>query len=585
MRRWVLAAAIVAVAAPAFAAEMAPETIVVRAAPRTLSAAERAVPSQVPPAERTRWRAVMADLRAQRWDAAAAGARVLSPTPLTAFVEAEVLLARGPAAAGIADPAAWLMANADLPQAGRIAAKLRASGFTTVADAPQPRQLIFVGSERAPLRSERDLKLEAAVKADTIADRPEAAEARFRSVPDASPGARAEWAQKIAWSYYRAGDDRGAIRMGALAADGPGEAGALGAWVAGLASWRTDDCATAATQFDRIATKDAPDDLAAAGAYWASRAYLACGAPQNVASRLRAAATRPTGFYGLLARRALGLDAGLDWSEPDFIKADWNYLQSLPGARRAAALVEVGELGLADRQLKHLAGIAEASRYGAILRLAARLSLPATQLWLSSRSPDGARPPLSARFPAPDWTPPRGWRVDQALVYAHALQESRFVTDAVSARGARGVMQLMPATGAKVASNLGLGGGELADPAFNIECGQSYLEELRDMSYTGGLLPKVIAAYNAGPGSVQKWNAQVRDNGDPLLFIESIPFKETRAYVEIVLRNYWMYELRDGRNPASMTALAQGMWPKFPGMPGATAVRMPRGGVLASAAP
>ncbi len=56
------------------------------------------------------------------------------------------------------------------------------------------------------------------------------------------------------------------------------------------------------------------------------------------------------------------------------------------------------------------------------------------------------------------------------------------------------------------------------------------------MSYTGGLLPKVIAAYNAGPGSVQKWNATVRDNGDPLLFIESIPFRETRHYVEVVLQ-------------------------------------------------
>jgi len=148
-------------------------------------------------------------------------------------------------------------------------------------------------------------------------------------------------------------------------------------------------------------------------------------------------------------------------------------------------------------------------------------------------------------------------------------------------------MAWMPGTAAKISRDMGEEPSRelLKDPAFNIEYGQTYLEELRDMSYTGGLLPKVVAAYNAGPGSVQKWNAAVRDNGDPLLFIESIPFKETRHYVEVVLRNYWMYELRDGRKPASMDALAQGMWPKFPGMPGPTAVRVPRSGVVMAATP
>ena len=64
------------------------------------------------------------------------------------------------------------------------------------------------------------------------------------------------------------------------------------------------------------------------------------------------------------------------------------------------------------------------------------------------------------------------------------------------------------------------------------EYGQSYLEMLRDSSHTQGLLPKVIADYNAGPGSVQKWNnGGLRDNGDVLLFMESIPFRETPTYV------------------------------------------------------
>jgi hypothetical protein len=95
------------------------------------------------------------------------------------------------------------------------------------------------------------------------------------------------------------------------------------------------------------------------------------------------------------------------------------------------------------------------------------------------------------------------------------------------------------------------------------------------MGLTGGLLPKVIAAYNAGPKPVGEWNSIIRDGGDPLLYIESIPYWETRGYVTTVLRNYWMYEGQAGK-PRSMSraALAQGMWPRFPGLPGAPAVRI-----------
>src|SRR3546814_1379636 len=98
--------------------------------------------------------------------------------------------------------------------------------------------------------------------------------------------------------------------------------------------------------------------------------------------------------------------------------------------------------------------------------------------------------------------------------------------DVVSPAGARGLMQLMPGTAAQIARRKGEPLGSLNDPRTNIEYGQYYLEELRDFSGTGGLLLKVIAAYNAGPGSVQKWNESRRDNGDPLLFIEPIPFRE-----------------------------------------------------------
>src|SRR3546814_6742505 len=126
-------------------------------------------------------------------------------------------------------------------------------------------------------------------------------------------------------------------------------------------------------------------------------------------------------------------------------------------------------------------------------------------------------------------------------------------------------MQIMPAAAIDIGRAHGrvIDRADLTRPSTNIEVGQSYLEQLRDQACTGGLLPKVIAAYNAGPVPVSAWNASTRDNGDPLLYIESIPYWETRGYVTTVLRNYWIYEGETGKKGSpSRAALAQGMWPR-----------------------
>ena len=150
----------------------------------------------------------------------------------------------------------------------------------------------------------------------------------------------------------------------------------------------------------------------------------------------------------------------------------------------------------------------------------------------------------------------------------------------VSPTGAYGLMQIMPAAATDFARERGVSidRSALTKPSTNMDIGQRHLERLRDMTgVTGGLLPKVIAAYNAGPKPVGEWNSLVHDNGDPLLYIESIPYWETRGYVTMVLRNYWMYEGQTGKSKSpSRAALAQGLWPRFPGLPGASAIRLQR---------
>ncbi|HEX7753403.1 MAG TPA: lytic transglycosylase domain-containing protein, partial [Novosphingobium sp.] len=205
-----------------------------------------------------------------------------------------------------------------------------------------------------------------------------------------------------------------------------------------------------------------------------------------------------------------------------------------------------------------------------------------TQLWMAYNAPSGSRPEPASRFPTPNWTPVGGWKVDPALVYAHALQESLFRASVVSPAGARGLMQIMPAAARDHAGALGVVGSaeDLNKPEVNLAFGQRHLEMLRDNPGTQGLLPKVMAAYNAGLLPVSRWNSEIRDQGDPLLWIESVPYWETRGYVNIVMRNYWMYERQAGGPSESRIALVQGQWPTFPGLSGSKGVRMAANGAL-----
>lgn len=564
-----------------------------------LRPADMRVPAQLGAAQRAAYREVFRDIAAGRLARASAALAAMPRGILHPTAESQILLRRG-LAAGRPALVAWLEANPDAPQARDIALLARRAGAADLPPIPPERALVPVRLTPSmgprSVRGEREVDLVFAAEARALIGQNRASEVHAlldRYAPELTSAVRSEWAARGAWDLYLALDDPGARALAGRAADGTGDWAAFGNWVAGLAAFRMHDCAAAARHFDGIGRQYANDELRASAAFWAARAHVRCGRPELAAERLRVAAgADPTGFYGLLATRLLGLKPGFDWREPDFITADWTTLSGLAGARRSVALMEVGEIGLADRELRHLARTSDSQFYEPLLRLAARLDLPATQYWLAANPPPGMKAPMAARFPTPDWRPVNGWRVDRNLVFAHALQESRFITTARSPAGARGVMQLMPGTARELSRVLVLPASDahLADPSFNVEFGQAYLEMLRDHPATGGLLPKVIAAYNAGPGSVGRWNVgEMRDNNDVLLFIESIPFRETRHYVEVVLRNYWLYEMKadaaagsEGRPVAasSLSAIAANLWPRFPGLPGVAAVPFPGAPVL-----
>ncbi|RIA45895.1 soluble lytic murein transglycosylase-like protein [Hephaestia caeni] len=592
MRGWLLVCAFAAFSAPALAAPA--DTAVDTRVPRVGADRGAAIPAQLDARQREGYRAVFAAIRDKRWTDAQLGLDLMKPGPLHAIARAELYTAAGSPKVAL-DPLLALLREApELPQAAQLSrlAALRGATDADLPPLPEVHDLRWIAG--APSRRRAKGISDAASAALAVEMRPfikaddgASAEALLGQTQGLTPEATTEWRQRVAWMYYLESDDTNARRVAATAAGDPGEWGVQAHWVTGLAAWRQRDCAVAGTSFEAVATRAGDSDMRAAGAYWASRADMACGRPDKVQGHLQTAAQYDETFYGQLARQALGIDAPM--FRPVNVSADWAQLEHRPNAQVAAALVEIGENRLADEVIRHQAEIGAASDYAALIHVTAAMNLPSTQLWLAHNAPAGATAVASARFPAPDWVPDGGWRVDKALVYAHTLQESRFRTDVVSPAGAYGLMQIMPAAAIDIGRAHGrvIDRADLTRPSTNIEVGQSYLEQLRDQACTGGLLPKVIAAYNAGPVPVSAWNASTRDNGDPLLYIESIPYWETRGYVTTVLRNYWIYEGETGKKGSpSRAALAQGMWPRFPGMSGATAIRMgdtPRATMTASA--
>ncbi|MGX7952682.1 transglycosylase SLT domain-containing protein [Tsuneonella sp. HG249] len=568
------------VSTPAFANSSAAEYFRARAGKTN-------VPELLSKAERDWYRSLFAALDAKDWARIDAMFAERPAGPLHQIARAEYFLDSASPKVELPAIEAWLAQGTELPQASQIANLGLKRGMTSLPGLPGQQQLVAQpGITRRVLpRAVEDGTMPAEVKSAILeaikADNPDAARILLDGVDAGlSSDARAEWRQRVAWSYYIENQDAAALALANTVRNGGSGAWiAEGDWTAGLAAWRLNDCTGAADAFQRVAISAYNPELNAAGYYWASRANVRCRHPEKAAEQLRGAARLDETLYGMLAREALGQEFPGRSRAPDFDLADWQRLRDQQNVRTAVALAEIGREALADEVLRHEARIGPAGEYDALSRLARELGLPSTQLWMAANAPRGAKAEPALRFPAPRWQPSDGWKVDPALAFAHALQESRFQTHAVSPAQAKGLMQITPITVREHAPRLNMSASyvNLEDPATNLSFGQRNLEMLRDSQATGGLLPKIMAAYNAGLTPISRWNAEIRDHGDPLLYMESIPYWETRGYVAIVMRNYWMYERQAGGASESRRALAQGMWPTFPELAGGVAVRLTKG--------
>lgn len=322
------------------------------------------------------------------------------------------------------------------------------------------------------------------------------------------------------------------------------------AWLAGtIAMNQLGRPGDAIGMFERYASAAKTPQTQSKGHYWAGRAAQAAGRAAEANRFFELAGTHPDQFYGQLALERLGRSIPAPGTPGS--------VQVTAGERLAFNQREIvrvarllGQQGRWQDQTLFVRAISSAvesdSEHALAAELAQGIGRPdlAVMVGRSARL-NGASDYVRTGYPVVKV--PQGHEAWTTIIHAIARQESQFDRAAVSHAGARGLMQLMPGTAREQAGKIGLSYNAPAlteDTGYNIQLGSGYFQRM--LNYYGGSYPLAVAAYNAGPGNVNKW---LKANGDPRLpgvdmvrWIEEIPIFETRNYVQRVLENAVVYD-------------------------------------------
>ncbi len=306
--------------------------------------------------------------------------------------------------------------------------------------------------------------------------------------------------------------------------------------------------ADAVKHFQKLHDGVTTDISKSRGAYWLARAHEAAGRPKDAGDWYARAAAYGQTFYGQLAARKAAAGSTKLPGDP---VATATERQSLDGRDLATMARYLGQAGDFERTrpfLLQLARLVKAPGETALLaQLALDLKRPDVGLTIARRAPQNGVTLFDAAFPVVDLGATGS--IERALALAVTRQESSFNAAAVSSSGALGLMQLLPGTARDVAGRLGVPFIQdrlTRDPAYNVQIGSQYLTEM--LQRFGGSYEIALAAYNAGPNRVARWMESMGDprtsKVDMVDWIESIPFRETRDYVQRIMEGVVVYRER-----------------------------------------
>ena len=383
-----------------------------------------------------------------------------------------------------------------------------------------------------------------------------------RSVSANALGEPESWARRrrdLSRQDMRDGNNRRAYRLAAnhfLTPDAGYSYSDL-EWIAGyIALRKLNDPDRAVQHFQRFAASvETPISLGRAG-YWLGRAHEAAGRADQAAEAYAQGARQQTSFYGLLAAERIGRPFDASLAKPPALPP-WRqagYMQSSV-TRAGLLLLSAGELDLAERFLTHLVESLDETQAAQLGAMAVEMNQPHLAVMISKRAARQGQVLSGAYYPL---HPVHAQKLPMAkeMTLAIARRESEFDPKVVSGAGARGLMQVMPATARLVAGELGIlsnhGTGRLTSEwRYNARLGANYLAGLA-AEFQGNVV-MMAAGYNAGPKRPIGWMERYGDprDGSPDIvdWIEHIPFNETRNYVMRVTESLPIYRARLGEKP------------------------------------
>ena len=337
------------------------------------------------------------------------------------------------------------------------------------------------------------------------------------------------------------------------------------AWLtAGLANWRRGDLKRARLFFTNLAyLENSRGSIRAAGAYWASRVEFILGDPSKAIEFLKISSNYSDTFYGKLAIKSLGYNHKINFELPNISEQFISWLSSQKGGLRALALLQVGEYWHADRELRKLYPITPEKFHLELMSFSSKYGMPSIAYRLADiQRVETGKKWYGALYPDLIFKNENDIK-DKALVMSIIRQESRFDQRGKSPARAQGLMQILPSTAAFIMKNRDYRGKlrhDLLIPEKNIVIGEKYIQHLFKEPLIDRDIIKLLAAYNGGPGNLNKWLKNVNFDKDPLLLIETIPSRETRNYIKEVLKNYYVYNNKFSYNDINFEELGSGHW-------------------------
>ena len=372
---------------------------------------------------------------------------------------------------------------------------------------------------------------------------------------------------ELAHAYFIFKKDKKSLRQARISISLSGHKNALAFWSGGLASWRLGNLKLSKWFFNNLSDlNDGPESILSAGSFWSAKVAYHLGEYKNVNTHLYRAIKHDRTFYSTLSKASLGYKDDYDFKLKEISKKFILKLKSFKAGKRILALIQVSEHHKASREFRKLIFNFNEKEYPEIVSFASKYNMPGFAFRLSAiLRNDYDKILLGGLYPVPNWDFSSLPIKDKSLLFSITRQESGFNPRAKSYANALGLMQVLPSTASFIMKNRAYRKKEiLFDEKKNLFVASKYIQFLLKLDIIKKDISKMLASYNAGPGNFSKWSKNFYTSEiDPIFMIETLPARQTRNYIKLVLTNLWIYKIRLNEKPELIFKLASGSIPKY----------------------